>query len=1188
MASPLELTYVFLSGFTLVLPIFNGTITSINWGDGNTTYNTGDYTADKTHVYSSGGTYNVSILGTSITQMSYVYGNGTTGAEYLSECNSFGEIGLTSLYFAFYVAYPRGQEPILTKIPSSLPTLSTITNMQGLFQYSSSSIDYTSITGWDVSGVQDMQAAFNGSNMNVDISGWDVSNVQTMRFIFYGATLFNQPLNSWNTGNVVNMNNMFGSATSFNQPLDLWDVSKVEDMSYIFANATSFNQDLSNWDVSSVTNANGMFISASSFNNGGAPGTSINPLSWGSTTGNFTNISSMFSQTNNFNQDISDWDVSKVTNVRQLFVFNNVFNQNLNNWSLTSLSDATLMFYAAFAYNNGGVTLDWTGKTPNLTNMNSMFSATTLFNQIVLLDTANVTNMDSVFSSAQAFNQDISNWDFSSVTEVGSMFNNSLFNYDVSSWNITSLTNMRNMFLRATAFNNGDVPFTGTFLNQISNVTNMRGMFYEAPAFNQDISGWDVSNVTDMREIFQGATAFNNNDATLNWGSKTSKVTNMVNMFYGATLFNQNISGWDVSSVTDMRYMFYNTSSFNQPITWADTSKVTTMYGMFYGANSFNQDISGWDVSGLLDTVSMFQGASAFNNGGVTLDWGSKTTSLTSMQSMFQDAASFNVVVLLNTSNILYLSNVFNGASSFNKSLNSWDVSNVQDMVGMFGTASSFNQPLDLWDVSSVTDMTDMFYNATDFNQDISGWDVSSVESMVNMFYEATNFNNAGVDLTWGINTSNVIYMSNMFQGATNFNVNISDWNISSVSSMNSMFQNATSFNKPLGSWDVTNVQNFGYMFYGASSFNQDLSTWNISNNYSMDQMLSYSFLSTTNYNNALNYWAQFTYTGYYYYPISFGGYGLVYSSASSVAHDTLSNATPPYVNWIFFGDAYVSTDTIKQNTAFSLSINAPLAVPEFEIVYLESGDYQLYYNDAPFSDVVTYDNTVETTIEFTDLIFSLTGTSLPLVLKYTSPSPLLALKPGNLKLGDPDDIATYYFDVYSDIIVCFKEDSKILTNKGYIPIQDLRKGDLIQTVNDGFKAINMIGKKEIHHPAVKDKIKDQLYLCSQNKYPQLFEDLVITGCHSILVKSFKDDEQRDNTIKLTGHTYVTDQHYRLPACLDEKTVVYEKEGIYTIYHLALDHDNYYMNYGIYANGLLVETCSQRYMKELSEMTLIE
>lgn len=1179
MASPLELKYIFPSGFTLVLPIFNGTITSINWGDGTTTYNTGDYNADKTHVYSSGGTYDVSVLGTSISEFSYSYGNGATGAEYLSECNSFGEIGLTSLFFAFYVPYPRGQDPILTKVPSSLPTLSTITNMQGLFQNTSSTIDYTSITGWNVSGVTNMEAVFNGSNMNVDISGWNVSSVQTMRFMFYGAYLFNQPLNSWNTGNVVNMNNMFGSATSFNQPLDLWDVSKVEDISNMFANATSFNQDLSSWDVSSVTNASAMFNSASAFNNGGAPGTSINPLSWGSTTGNFTNISSMFSQANNFNQDISDWDVSNLTSVVQLFLFNTAFNQNLSNWSLTSLTNASLMFYGAFAYNNGGVTLDWTGKIPLLTNMNSMFSAATSFNQIVLLDTGNVTNMSGVFSSATAFNQDISNWDFSSVTEVGSMFNNSLFNYDVSSWNITSLTNMRNMFLRATAFNNGNVPFTGTFLNQISNVTNMRSMFYEAPAFNQDISGWDVSNVTDMREMFQGATAFNNNDATLNWGSKTTNVTNMANMFYGATLFNQNISGWDVSSVTDMRYMFYNTSSFNQDISGWNVSSVETMASMFKGSTLFNQDISDWVVSSVTDMESMFEGASAFNNGGVTLDWASKTTSLTSMENMFKDATLFNVLVLLDTSNILSMSNVFNGASSFNKSLNSWNVSSVEEMIGMFGNASSFNQPLNSWVVSSVTDMTNMFYNAAVFNQDISSWDVSSVETMTSMFQGASAFNNAGVGLTWGNKTSNVIYMSNMFRDATNFNVNISDWNISSVSSMNSMFQNATSFNKPLGSWDVTNVQDFGYIFYEANSFNQDLSTWNISNNYSMDQMLSYSFLSTTNYNNALNYWAQFTYTGYYYYPISFGGYGLVYSSASSVAHDTLTNATSPNANWIFFGDAYVSTDTIKQNTAFSVTINAPLAIPEYELVFLQSGDYQLYYNDEPFSSVVTYDNLVDTTIEFIDLIFSVTGTNLPLVLKYTTTG-------GSFGVGDP--IATYYFNVYSGSLVCFKEDTKILTNHGYIPIQYLRKGDLIKTLKHGFMPINMIGKKDIHHRAIKERIKDQLYICSQNKYPEVFEDLVITGCHSILVSSFKDDTQRENTMKLfNGKIYVTDAKYRLPACLDDKASVYEKEGMHTIYHIALDHDNYYMNYGIYANGLLVETCTKNYLERLSGMKML-
>ena len=76
--------------------------------------------------------------------------------------------------------------------------------------------------------------------------------------------------------------------------------------------------------------------------------------------------------------------------------------------------------------------------------------------------------------------------------------------------------------------------------------------------------------------------------------------------------------------------------------------------------------------------------------------------------------------------------------------------------------------------------------------------------------------------------------------------------------------------------------------------------------------------------------------------------------------------------------------------------------------------------------------------------------------------------------------------------------------------------------------------------------------------------------------------------IEVNGNTYVTDGKYRLPACADERTSVYDTEGNYTIYHLALENDDYYMNYGIYANGLLVESCSKRYLKELSGMTLIE
>jgi len=176
----------------------------------------------------------------------------------------------------------------------------------------------------------------------------------------------------------------------------------------------------------------------------------------------------------------------------------------------------------------------------------------------------------------------------------------------------------------------------------------------------------------------------------------------------------------------------------------------------------------------------------------------------------------------------------------------------------------------------------------------------------------------------------------------------------------------------------------------------------------------------------------------------------------------------------------------------------------------------------------------------------------------------------------------------------CFEENTKILcfnsekAEEEYVMVKDLRKGHLVKTFASGYKPIDMIGKRDIYHPAVEERIKNQLYKCSNDKYPEIFEDLIITGCHCILVRGFVSDEQKEKSIELNGDLYITDNRYRLPACIDDKSTVYEEAGNYTIYHLALENDDYYMNYGIYANGLLVETCSKRYLKEVSGMDLLE
>ena len=175
----------------------------------------------------------------------------------------------------------------------------------------------------------------------------------------------------------------------------------------------------------------------------------------------------------------------------------------------------------------------------------------------------------------------------------------------------------------------------------------------------------------------------------------------------------------------------------------------------------------------------------------------------------------------------------------------------------------------------------------------------------------------------------------------------------------------------------------------------------------------------------------------------------------------------------------------------------------------------------------------------------------------------------------------------FTNNIICFKEGSKILTDKGYKLVQELRNGDLIKTVSSGFKKIEHIGYSKMYHNVNEVRSNDKLYRCCKTEYPELIEDLVITGCHSILVKKFKDHEQKIQTKEIIGDNYVTEKYYRLPACVDDRTQIFEEEGVHTIWHFSLENSDYYMNYGVYANGLLVETTSNRMMVELSGMTLI-
>jgi surface protein len=143
------------------------------------------------------------------------------------------------------------------------------------------------------------------------------------------------------------------------------------------------------------------------------------------------------------------------------------------------------------------------------------------------------------------------------------------------------------------------------------------------------------------------------------------------------------------------------------------------------------------------------------------------------------------------------LYSMFNGAKSFNQSLEEWDVSSVVSTFRMFQDATAFNQPLGSWNTSSITETFGMFKGATAFNQPLGDWDVSNVEDMEFMFSYASAFNQP-----------------------------LGDWDVGSAHSMSGVFSGAVSFNQPLHNWNVSAVSNMRDTFNGASAFDQNLCSW--------------------------------------------------------------------------------------------------------------------------------------------------------------------------------------------------------------------------------------------------------------------------------------------------------------------------------------------------------------------------
>ena len=424
----------------------NGTYTgTIDWGDGNTTTNT---FANKTHTYTSTGTYQIEILGRSSFIRFYNSVNDNTNNEQFTKLVQFGD--------------PMQFERLSFGSPGNLTAKGAV------------NMDFSQVTDTpNFDAGASLEYFLSGMDVNnfINIGNWDVSSVTIMESAFEANTTFNQNLNSWNVSSVTTMEGMFYGAETYNQPLNNWDVSSVTNMSRMFSEAYIFNQDIGDWDVSSVTRMNSMFM-GDLYNGGTLPP---------STT---------------FNQDIGGWDVSNVTQMGFMFGNNSAFNKYIGNWNTSNVTYMVSMFQAS-PFNQplttqqvtvGGVTYTaW--DTSNVTTMAGMFDNATSFNQTISnWDVSNVINMsvmfrDSIFDlplttqSVTVGGVTYTAWDVSSVTSMFYMFRTSIFNQNISSWDVSS-------------------------------VTNMGAMFENNQQINQNLSGWNVTNVVLCGDFSNGATSW--------------------------------------------------------------------------------------------------------------------------------------------------------------------------------------------------------------------------------------------------------------------------------------------------------------------------------------------------------------------------------------------------------------------------------------------------------------------------------------------------------------------------------------------------------------------------------------------------------------------------------------------------------------------------------------------------------
>jgi len=201
------------------------------------------------------------------------------------------------------------------------------------------------------------------------------------------------------------------------------------------------------------------------------------------------------------------------------------------------------------------------------------------------------------------------------------------------------------------------------------------------------------------------------------------------------------------------------------------------------------------------------------------------------------------------------------------------------------------------------------------------------------------------------------------------------------------------------------------------------------------------------------------------------------------------------------------------------------------------------------------------------------TNTAVTILTVFVEGEPTPPIPPGPGPTPDPGPI------------ICFKEGTKILCRLNgadvYIPIEYIGEGMLVKTYKHGYKKCKFNMKEQIQNTG--EHSINNLYRLSRTNNNQLFEDLYITGSHAMLYDTIseREEEAMNNLLDTYNDKFEInisnkiDDKYKLIAYYDNNFMEVRKNIVVSIYHLVLENENKYINYGIYANGVLTESIDE-------------